>query len=60
MKLGVFSSYVLLQNIKNYFKKICKQKKRERKKKRVAHKQKRQCSVHLCDYFTPSLFSCCT
>jgi hypothetical protein len=31
-------------------------KKRERKKKRVAHKQKYQCSVHLCDYFAQACF----
>ena len=56
LKLGVFSSYVQPQNRK--YKKIFEkksQKKREKKKKRVAHKQKRQCSVHLCDYFAPSL-----
>jgi hypothetical protein len=54
----VFSSYVLLQKrkiLKNIFKKIAKKRKRK-EKKRVAHKQKRQCSVHLCDYFAPSLF----
>jgi hypothetical protein len=39
-----------------YKKYLKKSQKKEKKKKRVAHKQKRQCSVHLCDYFAPSLF----
>jgi hypothetical protein len=34
--------------------------KKRKREKRVAHKQKRHCSVHLCDYFALNLFSCCT
>jgi hypothetical protein len=44
--------------IEKYKKKYLK--KKIAKKRRVAHNQKHQCSVHLCDYFAPSLFSCCT
>jgi hypothetical protein len=43
------------KNIKKIFEKIAR-----KREKRVAHKQKHQCSVHLYDYFAPSLFSCCT
>jgi hypothetical protein len=42
------------------YKKIFEKKSQKKRKKRVAHNQKRQCSVYLCDYFAPSLFSCCT
>jgi hypothetical protein len=48
------------KNIKNIFEKTKNHKNHKKEKKRVAHKQQCQCFVHLCDYFAPSLFPCCT
>jgi len=44
------------EKYKKIFEKKIAKKEEKKEKKRVAHKQKRQCSVHLCDYFAPSLF----
>jgi hypothetical protein len=58
LKLGVFfflCAAAKYKNIKIIFEKNPK-KRKEKEKKRVAHKQKRQCFVHLCDYFALSLF----
>jgi hypothetical protein len=38
------------------YKKIFEKNIVKKEKKRVAHKEKRQCSVQVCDYFAPSLF----
>jgi hypothetical protein len=67
----VFPSYVLLKKrrYKKYLKKrkIAKKQRLEKKlgkkrkrEKKVAQKKKHHCFVHLCDYFVPNLFPCCS